>query len=66
MSQNHPFLDGNKRTGITATGVFLLVNGYRLFLDELEAYHWLTGLYESGRVSESTIEPWLRQPAPPI
>jgi len=27
LSQNHPFLDGNKRTAITATGVFLLLNG---------------------------------------
>jgi prophage maintenance system killer protein len=26
-SQNHPFLDGNKRAAITATGVFLLLNG---------------------------------------
>lgn len=23
LSQNHPFVDGNKRTAITATGVFL-------------------------------------------
>ena len=27
---NHPFVDGNKRTGMVAAGVFLLVNGYRL------------------------------------
>ncbi len=63
LSQNHPFLDGNKRTAITAIGVFLLLNGYRLLFDDLEAYNWLIGLYESGRVSKSTIEPWLRQHA---
>jgi len=63
LSQNHPFLDGNKRTAITATGVFLLMNGYRLLFNDLEAYNWLIGLYESGRVSKSTIEPWLRQHA---
>ena len=62
LSQNHPFLDGNKRTAITATGVFLLLNGYRLLFDDLEGYNWLMGLYESGRVSE----PWLRQHAAPI
>jgi death-on-curing protein len=61
LSQNHPFLYGNKRTAITAIGVFLLLNGYRLLFDDLEAYNWPIGLYESGRVSKSTIEPWLRQ-----
>jgi death-on-curing protein len=63
LSQNHPFLEGNKRTAITATGVFLLMNGYRLMFDDLEAYHWLMGLYESGKVNKATIEPWLRQHA---
>jgi death-on-curing protein len=66
LSQNHPFLDGNKRAAITATGVFLLLNGYKLLFDDLEAYNWLIGLYESGRVSKSTIEPWLRQHAASI
>lgn len=60
LSQNHPFLDGNKRTAITATGVFLLLNGYRLLFDDLEAYKWLIGLYETGRVNKATIETWLR------
>jgi len=27
---NHPFVDGNKRTAITAAGLFLRLNGYRL------------------------------------
>jgi death on curing protein len=27
---DHPFSDGNKRTGITVGGVFLLRNGYKL------------------------------------
>ena len=27
---NHPFVDGNKRTGATAAGLFLRRNGYRL------------------------------------
>lgn len=60
---NHPFLDGNKRTAITATGVFLLMNGYRLRFDDLEAYNWLIGLYESCKVNKATIEPWLRRHA---
>ena len=27
---NHPFIDGNKRTGTVAANVFLLLNGYEL------------------------------------
>jgi death on curing protein len=37
---NHAFVDGNKRTAITSTGLFLLINGYRLTADnqELESF----------------------------
>lgn len=40
LVNNHPFVDGNKRTGITATGLFLRLNGLRLraIQDELEAF----------------------------
>lgn len=30
LIRNHPFADGNKRVGITAAGLFLLLNGRRL------------------------------------
>jgi death-on-curing protein len=30
LINNHPFLDGNKRTGITATGLFFRTNGWKL------------------------------------
>ena len=30
LSQNHPFVDGNKRTAITAAAMFLQLNGTRL------------------------------------
>lgn len=33
---NHAFLDGNKRTAITAAGLFLRMNGYRLAASTLE------------------------------
>ncbi|MBN2149206.1 MAG: type II toxin-antitoxin system death-on-curing family toxin, partial [Anaerolineales bacterium] len=33
---NHAFVDGNKRTAITAAGLFLLLNGYRLTADNQE------------------------------
>jgi death-on-curing protein len=30
LIKNHPFVDGNKRTAVTATGIFLELNGHRL------------------------------------
>lgn len=63
LSQNHPFVDGNKRTAITATGVFLLLNGYKLVFNDLEAYDWLIDLYKRGRISKTNIELWLREHA---
>jgi len=48
LSQNHPFVDGNKRVSITVTAAFLSVNGFRLLFDDSEAYQFLLNLYESG------------------
>ena len=31
---NHPFVDGNKRTGVTTALVFLIMNGYELVAEE--------------------------------
>ena len=30
LSQNHPFVDGNKQTAIAVTAAFLRINGFRL------------------------------------
>src|SRR6266699_7070956 len=45
LSQNHPFVDGNKRVAVTVTAAFLRVNGYRLEFDDIEAFSFLIGLY---------------------
>ena len=63
LSQNHPFIDGNKRTAIAVTAAFLGVNGFRLEFDDLEAYQFLIGLYESNQFRFERLEPWLRQHA---
>ncbi len=40
LIQNHPFVDGNKRTGVAAAAIFLQVNGFRLIATnpDLEAF----------------------------
>lgn len=65
LSQNHPFIDGNKRVAISATAGFLFANGYELLLPEIEAYNFLISLYESGRFRYSELESWLRAHAIP-
>ena len=63
LSQNHPFLDGNKRVAVTVTAAFLRVNGYRLEFDDLDAFLFLTDLYETGRMRFEELDRWLRQHA---
>ena len=63
LSQNHAFVDGNKRVAVTMTAAFLRVNGYRLEFDDLDAFSFLTGLYETGRMRFEELDRWLRQHA---
>ena len=63
LSQNHAFVDGNKRVAVTVTAAFLRVNGYRLEFDDLDAFLFLTDLYETGRVRFDELDRWLRQHA---
>jgi death-on-curing protein len=60
LSQNHPFIDGNKRVAVTVTAAFLKANGFRLAFDDGEAYRFLMQLYESDRMRFSVLEEWLR------
>ncbi len=63
LSQNHPFVDGNKRVAITVTAAFLRLNGYRLEFDDDEAFSFLLDLYETGQMRIDELERWLRQHA---
>jgi death-on-curing protein len=63
LSQNHPFVDGNKRVAVTLTAAFLTVNGYRLEFDDSEAFTFLIALYETGTMGFREIEKWLRRHA---
>ena len=60
LSQNHPFIDGNKRVAVTVTAAFLKVNGYLLEFDDLKAFSFLIGLYEGGIMQFVELEKWLR------
>ena len=60
LSQNHAFIDGNKRTAFAATYTVLAINGVRLTAGAQETYDFLAALYEANQFSFDKLVPWLR------
>jgi death-on-curing protein len=54
LVKNHPFIDGNKRTGLHAAFVFLNLNGFDLDMAEDEAYDLVMATAE-GRATKADI-----------
>src|SRR5271169_53594 len=61
LSQNHPFLDGNKRTAFAATYTFLAVNGARLTATAQGTQNFVLALYDRSRFTFDKLVPWLRK-----
>jgi death-on-curing protein len=47
LSQNHPFVDGTKRTAFAITYAFLAINGARISASAGETETFLLGLYST-------------------
>lgn len=60
LSQNHPFIDGNKRTAFAVTYTFLVINGARLSANAAETEDFMLDLYRQGTFSFEKLVPWLR------
>ena len=63
--RNHPFVDGNKRTGFVTAALFLQENGRRLTAPEAEAVVMTLGL-ASGEMPEEGFTAWLRDRTEPL
>ena len=57
LIRNHPFLDGNKRTAITAAGLFLVQNGYRLSASNEEVVDFALACAQA-QLSLEEIKDW--------
>jgi death-on-curing protein len=57
--QNHPFVDGNKRTGFLVSVLFLELNGYRFKASEEEAAQ-MTFALAAGTIKEKAFAAFLR------
>lgn len=55
--QNHPFVDGNKRTGLLAANAFLHLNGYAFRPDEGETVNIIVAVAD-GRADEVLLSRW--------
>jgi death-on-curing protein len=60
ISQNHPFVDGNKRAAFLSVGLFLALNGYRLVVTQAEATVAVLAL-AAGELEEVEFAGWLRE-----
>lgn len=56
--RNHPFVDGNKRTGFVVGVLFLELNGYRFGAMEEEATQVVLNL-AAGQFDEAALARWI-------
>lgn len=61
LSQNHPFIDGNKRTAFAATYTFLAINGIVITADAAKTGKFMSGLYETHSFEFEALDAWLRK-----
>ena len=57
--RNHPFVDGNKRTGDVVLRSFLMMNGWDLSATQVEKYEVTYGI-AAGTYSEIEVSEWIR------
>ncbi|NIO42620.1 MAG: type II toxin-antitoxin system death-on-curing family toxin [Burkholderiales bacterium] len=59
LASHHPFIDGNSRVALLATGLFLHLNGYKLTATAEELMYTMLAL-AAGEEDEDTFAGWLR------
>src|SRR5208283_3910828 len=60
LSQNHPFVDGNKRVAFAATDVFLRMNGIAIVATPIRIWRDVTKLYDTGGFTFENLDRLLR------
>lgn len=62
--RNHPFIDGNKRTGYVVAHTFLEMNGYVFEPPEIEIVTIVIAL-AAGEIDEAAVAAWFADYAKP-
>ena len=60
LAKNHAFVDGNKRAGFLAMGLFLFLNGHRLTATQTDATVTMLAV-AAGEIDELTLTDWIRR-----
>ncbi len=60
ISQNHPFIDGNKRTALLVSFAFLDANGLEVTASQEDAYLTILGL-AAGEITEAELALWFAE-----
>lgn len=66
LAQNHPFVDGNKRTAFAATYTFLAINDVSITADAASTYAFIIDLYDTASFRFDFLEAWLRRNTAPM
>jgi len=64
LCNNHPFIDGNKRTAFVAMDIFLQRNGFEITASEEDAFKMMIKL-SSGELSKKGSASWLERNVSP-
>ncbi len=59
VTRNHPFVDGNKRTGFVLLELFLRLNGFELAVDDEQCVTRMLEL-AAGTLTEQDLAAWVR------
>jgi len=65
LVQNHPLVDGNKRTGLVATGLFLARNDHTPTADNAQVLAF-TLRVASGEPDHAAMAHWLQDHSAPV
>ena len=60
LGQNHPFIDGNKRTAFAAMVTFLAINGIQVTAHPEVTYGFISSLYQTNSFTFQKLLIWLR------
>jgi len=64
VSSNHPFVDGNKRTALLVSFIFLETNGVEVIATQEDAYLTFMAL-AAGQMTESELAAWFQRNTTP-
>lgn len=66
LTQNHAFVDGNKRVAFATTAIFLRMNGYRLKVDADNGESFIIDRVIKRKAEIDEIASWLEKHMKPV